>query len=334
MAVGPSGENIGLKIDWLNFTFPLLMLGTFRTLVQTILGEFKDRDRGVHTYKSSAVSAAGGLIAWTEGRKEAFCSLNAQAWDRIALGQQLIFLRDLVEMFSAKFTRVDCAMDDYHRFASMDEIQAAAEADNFVGFRNTDSHRPRKRGVGRTGDSRTFGSNGKNGSGKYLIIYDKALESKGVIDSIRYEARFFKQYADLLVRNFVESDGEEEFRRKIGRAVGGVIDFRQRGAETHVERMPRLAWWQLIVDQIGYAKVTVPKIIPPLEQWCVYAEKAVFPSLALLRTVADSMGIDFYDFMHAQLDKSEEKINWKKQEARDLKVDFDRVFYRRSDEAA
>src|SRR6202035_5540679 len=68
-----------LSIDWLNFTVPVVHRELCEAYLKTYLGEFKQRDMGLHTYKQSASTEVGAMMAWSEHRNEAFFSLNGDS---------------------------------------------------------------------------------------------------------------------------------------------------------------------------------------------------------------------------------------------------------------
>jgi DNA relaxase NicK len=128
-----------------------------------------------------------------EGRAEAFLDLNGDTLDSIDAGRQLSWCASCRQL-GGKATRCDVALSTMScRVASMDDIRAAADRGNYAGFLKHMPLREQMRDGTITGDSVTFGARGKDGSGKYMRIYDKALESGGVVDAIRYECVFSKR---------------------------------------------------------------------------------------------------------------------------------------------
>ena len=239
----------GVRLDWLNVTFPSGRCDEVRKFLRFWLGDFVDRGHGQHTYQSSAVSEVGALLAWSEGRSEALLSLNGDALECVPADHHHEFLQMLVRDFGCKATRVDVALDVYDRSAvSMADVHEAAAAYNYRGF-VLNERQGAMRGFQRIGDAHTFGRAGKDGSGKYLVVYDKLLEGlhnqklerSECIDAIRFEARFSKEVAALVGANLSEAGDLREYVVRCGRAVCGVVDFVEReGFEEHIGRA--LGW--------------------------------------------------------------------------------------------
>ena len=308
-------------LDWLSVTFPVSHRDDVMGFLRAYLGDWKLRDYGLATYRVSAVCELGGVCAWSEGRSEAYLALPASCLEKIPREQHLFVCATLRSDFGAKSTRLDVATDDVERAVPLELVHAAAEAYNFLGFRLTDSHRPKECGV-LVGDSRTFGRVGKNGSGKYLIVYDKGLESGGLEDFIRWEARFYKDVAGVVFENLCDSDSMEEFDRKLGRAWGGVIDFRVRTDDAHSERWARVDWWQRVLDETGRVVYRLERSTPPLQRFCEHVGRTVLNGLALARIVAQSEGVDFWQVLNQALDERENVIDWRRASARELGVDL------------
>lgn len=265
------------------------------------------------------------MLAWTPGTEHFLLSLNGDSLDFFPLPILFDFIKAAHDL-RAHCTRLDLAYDDFARRVSMDTIREAAEAGNVSRFRVHSDQRERKRGKGLTGDSLTFGKKGKDGSGLQVCIYDKALESKGTINAIRYEARYFKEKADILFECLASSMELEGCERKMRNYVGGSIDFVERGNHRHKDRMPRLSWWQQIVDDLGEARVIVRKVIPPLEETVMkWVKPAVMPTLALVNEVIDAGGHDGESVIVALLRQAKRKLGTRRQGARDLGLDLGRI---------
>lgn len=316
---------LDVHIDWLNGTVSRARIRDVQDFLRVFLGEWRDRDWGVHSYKNSAETEAGAIAAWSDGRAEAFISLNACSLAQIPADRHWWLLATLVSDFGFKGTRVDCAVDDLDRVVPLEQVHEAAERGAYTGFRLTDSHKPKSLGT-IVGDSRTFGRGGKAGSGKYLIVYDKALESDGKLDCIRWELRFYKEAADLVCQALAECDDDVEFRRKVGRCLGGAIDFREpcddREVDRHSDRRPRLPWWATFVAALGETVYRVPRVTPPLQRFLEHIGRTGLRGLATAKVVADSMGVDLLLVLAEALELVECQIDWRKTGARDLGIDL------------
>ncbi len=330
MSLPPVGNTGGkvtgeLKVDWLNLVFPASNREAVLDLVRPMLGDCEDKPTGMHYYSRSAGWEVGAVLAWTPGGEHFLLSLNGDSMNFFPLPVLFAFCNAACAL-RGKCTRLDIAYDDFARRVPMDTIRQAAEAGNFNHFRVWSDQKETKRGKGITGDSLTFGRKGKEGSGLQVFIYDKALESKGTINSIRFEARYFKEKADLIFDCLISSFTIEAFECKLKNYVGGSIDFVERGIHRHKDRMPRLSWWQQIVDDLGQARVVVRKVIPPLEETVMnWIKPAVMPILALVAEIIDAGGHDGEGIVIAMMRQAKRKIANKRCGARDLGLDVGRI---------
>lgn len=312
-----------VKLDWLAGTVPIEHLNVVRGFVSDYLGAAERRDYGLHTYQESWAWSCGAVLCWTEGRREAFLSLNGDAIDFVPL-VRLRRLLDELHALGLRASRVDLALDDYGGQLRLEDVEAAVSAGNFAGYRVVKPERPQKLVGGRMVDDGrgvSFGRRGKDGSGRFVQIYDKDLESKGEIPAVRLELRTSKEHADELFKRLVGVRSDAELSAVMCQVLAGSIDFVERGAETHRDRMPRLLWWARLVTVLGGpVKLAVHRVVPPLERWWLYARKAVLPSLALVRSVVEGQGYtaDFASLLCDLLDEAEQKIPWQKQGRRDL----------------
>ena len=102
----------------------------------------------------------------------------------------------------------------------------------------------------------TFGTRGKNGSGRFLRCYDKERESKGEIDAIRWEVEYSKDVAHKVFCELATCIDLKAFCHKIGKLIGGAIDFiPPRGKKKRRYPQDRLDFWKKIVQLLGVAKI-------------------------------------------------------------------------------
>lgn len=295
-------KGITTKIDWLNFSGPVGKLEEVRGLVARAFGEPTLVERGVHTYAQHHYWPVGALLAWTDGRPECFLSLNGDSVDALgSLDQQLLLLAVLHE-WGFRTTRVDLAADDWERIIPLELVHAAADVGNFTPFRLTDDVRPKRiinGGMELTQDKRTFGRRGNDGSGVFVRVYDKLLESKGTIDCIRWENEYSGEKAHRVGADLAALvHAPEDAERYIGAKLGGEIDFRVRlndagDVETHVDRRERLGWWAAFVAKLGEARTVVKRDKSTLQQTARWVAKSVVGGLAKLAFACAQRKVDF-----------------------------------------
>jgi hypothetical protein len=301
-----TGQEISL--GWLQGTFPTVNLGRVRELVSWFLGPCQDRERGTNAgYTRSARWETAGLLGWDDGRAEAWLSLNAESIAALTADQVCELLGGL-RALAFRVTRFDSTFDDYDRkLLVMDQVHQAAEAGQVVGFKVYDPRRPRDVRTGKLrGDTAYFGRRGGNGSGKFVRFYDKGLESDGQVNSVRFECEFSGEVAFILGEHLLECETPDELRRCLRSSLAGCIDFRDRtGAHGHRDRMPRLAWWQQVLDVLGPADVVkVRRIRPPLMKFAEYVRDTLGRSLAKVCQVIEEQGHDAIAVLSELIDRA------------------------------
>jgi hypothetical protein len=261
------------------------------------LGVSAARQGGLVGYRESIEWEAGGIVAWTEGRDDCLASLNGDSLAGLDLAAQFELFKELYAL-GGKTTRIDVAFDEFTReLFSIGDVHAAANAGNFAGFRvfadGSDKALINDGQIVRTSDAMTFGRKGKVGGGRQVIFYDKTLQSGGVVDALRIEARFMKAYAGVVGTVLADKDDCAEFERELQRLVGGSIDFVDRaGANGHRDRMTRLTWWEKVVSVLGEARVRAERVCPPLQSTVEYFKDAYCKTYAALSRKIREAGHD------------------------------------------
>ena len=276
------GEGFTVKIDWLSVVFPEEKREAVREEVSRYLGSCEFKPRGIHGYQKCWVwEHFGAVLTWSDGRHDALLSMNGRSVDQVHVSQQLHFLKALEEI-GVRCSRLDIALDDHKRRIEPDDVEREFEAGHVVGYRLGTPHRPKRRVKGQTlveGASFELGRRGADGSGKFLVVYDKTLESDGEIDAIRWELRFSKEAADTAFLVLSSSRDLPSLSCKLTRYVGGAVDFRSSPHLTNLSRRPRLAWWEYFVGILGAAELKVPRQRPPLQQSIEWVRRSLAPLL-------------------------------------------------------
>lgn len=327
-------SGLTVKIDWLNFSGPSSHLEAIKVIISDHLAaEPLLVEKGRHTYQRHYAWACGAILCFTDGRADCLLSMNGDAVDCIGdLNEQLRLLRQM-HGNGFRTTRVDLAADDWDRAVTLDQVHQAAESCNFTGFRRTEARQPKRVNDGRlelAGDMRTFGLRGESGSGVYVRVYDKLLESGGEIDCIRWEVEHGQDKAHAVGRALADCEDVQQLARVIGAMITGAIDFRVRGTETHVDRRPRLSWWASMVERLGRVVVRIHRVTPPLQDAARAFAKQFGGTLAKLKIVCDQVGQDLVGCLVQLIDQRCETIDPRQLDARDTAVDLVEAFKLRS----
>jgi len=201
----------------------------------------------------------------------------------------LSFMRGL-ECFGFQCSRLDAYYDDPQRLVTPSGLAALVHDENadghvlradFTGFRRI-TKRTISNDKARTFDEVAFGTRGANGSGKYLRIYDKGLESKGENTAVRYELelsdeRSQKAFEMLTHATIKDASGI------VGALVGGCIDFKKRTGDRHLERLERYGFWQTIIDRLGRVPLAGKQVPKTVERSAAYVQRQVAGTLQMVR---------------------------------------------------
>lgn len=227
-------------------------------------------------------------------------------------------------------SRMDLYFDDFERIVTPRQIESLVREvslygnqpirEDWTGFMDLTPNHEYRRGKGCVREEIAFGRRGKMGSGKYLRIYDKGLESGGVNTAIRYELELSDKRAqkafDMLLGTLCENWNPEVTASLIGAIIGGCIDFKQRNGRKNVKRCPRYAFWQRIIDKIGAESVLRPKdpekSIERGERW---VHKQVAGTIQMLRI---AYGTEVFLPMLFDLAEAEDRLTPKHRQAIEL----------------
>lgn len=315
----------GLLVHWLTASFPVEALLDVKSKLESLYGDGNETFKHFFGYRGECwVWESGAQLASEAGRGEATVNFPGGALDELQPEQVLAVFKFLVSI-GAKFTRVDVAFDDYQRIVPIEVIKQNALVGNITGFKLVDPRKVVDVFSGEVkGESVVLGSRGKNGSGCFGRIYDKCMESGGLQDCIRHEYVYSKEKADAAGHVLAAAETLEEFARAIGGLVIGAVRFCMReGYEENVSRAPVLDWWQRIIDVIQGPIIRIKSgQLTARLQGAVEACKLQYGrTLALARDVLLSMGVqNFGAVVDAWCDGFKPKINWNKQNRRDLSL--------------
>lgn len=326
-------SGLSLKLDWLNAVAMSgqLSVDALDAIATRYLGAGDDLAFGRHTYTRSRRYQHGAALMWTPGRADVMLSLNGDVMAVVGPARWRELLAALAGA-GAHCTRLDVAADDADRSVPLAVVRQARDDSNVIGPRVSRVIEGYKRHGAQqvsTGCTIEFGKRGKDGSGRFLRVYDKELESGGEQPGIRWEVEFSKDFAQVAFKHLLDADDDAELARMMGRLLAGSIDFRDRdgGRIQHVDRMPRLDWWQTLVSRLGAGLVLrVARVIPPLQRTVLQCWKQYAKSLAVARVICDSMAVDFAGLLGRLLDDAHDRIDWRRTLGRNLSLDLRVVF--------
>jgi len=323
-------------IHWLRISVLRQYLPKLRAYLEFYFGKSSQDGRGLWSYDTRYFWPNGASLnydsetarsdMWHGGK----CTLEVpgQALDKITQTDLHLFLLSL-NQFNPTCTRIDVFFDDYNRTISPSDMHKIVKKHDYSGFRKGQIKQCYDSGR-LIQDEADFGKRGENGSGQYLRIYDKFLESKGGKNSIRFEIEFTKERAHKVFDKLSQVTSIDAFATLCGSLVGGSIKFIHRNGDKNISRLGVYDFWQEILDLLGSVVVRVPVKKTDIAGKYNYIYKQVTPTLALLRdTFVDD--VDFFNWLNdaigeGELRMSQAQINLARANKRNLRYDDGKVF--------
>jgi hypothetical protein len=291
---------INLGIHWLRGSVPISRIEDLVRWLNAQFGQHTRHEHGLWFYDRSLTWANGMRLNYhsTPERAEltdGWISLEMPggALEQIdTLGVAWLMQR-LVE-FEFRCTRIDLAADDLERVITPRELYATVYEEDlsspyevvtrgpskklrrrplrqdFTGFKVISYQSQCRADEGCQYDCVAFGRRGGSGSGKYLRVYDKWLESGGDIPAIRWELELSDARAQKVFEQIVGRD-LYEVGMVIGTMIASAIDFPVRTAAAgakNLDRLDRHAFWQTLLERLGtpdknaLALAVPPKSVP------------------------------------------------------------------------
>lgn len=296
-----ANPNNSVGIHWLRISCPNHYLQSLKDWLNMFFtSETADDGRGINNYSNRVYWPNGASISYdidpdrSELLHNSKITLDIRGSALDALNDEGLF--DLItglKAFEAKCTRLDLFYDDYTRRILPYQVYAIAKRRDFAGtgYRSDCGvmYRTKTGKLGLSWDQVDFGTRGQNGSGRYLRCYDKWLESKGQFKCVRWEVEHTKLIAEGTYNALANAQDLSVFKTLIGNFVGGSITFvHRKTGEKNVKRLVVYKFWSEILADIGADAIRAPQKVQTFSKIVNWVERAVSPSLAMLRGVYEN----------------------------------------------
>lgn len=235
-------------LDWFQGTCPGEAIAEIK---QVLLNYYPGCDvktdaKPVVGYHVAEQWTCGLRISWTADFERGHIQLTGTALRYLELTQTMGMLMRICAL-GVKPTRIDCALDDYDRELTIDWHLNQILKDRLCYFRKVADI-----GNSMTGQRETimFGRRGASGSGVYVRVYDKNIESEGEINAIRYEAEFSGNKVERVFGHLLDSPvtSNESISETIAGLVLGSIDYRHKEPKRSISRCERVAEWESFLN--------------------------------------------------------------------------------------
>lgn len=325
-------------LHWLRISIARQYLAKVRQYLDFYFGESSQDGFGLWSYDSRYHWPCGASLNYDSAAVRSDSVHNGkftveipgQALDGIDQTDLHLFLLSL-RQFNPTCTRCDVFFDDYNRTINPHELHDIVQAHDYSGFRK--SHIKIGYDSGRlVQDEVDLGKRGPNGSGQYLRIYDKFLESEGKKNCIRFEVEFTKERSHKVFDKLSQVTSVDAFATLCGSLVGGSVKFVYRNGDKNISRLTVYDFWKEILELLGSVVIRIPIKETDIAGKYKYIYRQVSPTLALLRgTFVDDT--DFFNWLNdvigeGELRMSQAQINLAKANKRELRYDDGKVFSR------
>lgn len=184
-----------------------------------------------------------------------------------------------------RVSRIDLAIDDYDRTINPQDIADALASGNYAGFRRADT--VKNHGTKWGGWTYYLG---RRDSDKVVRVYDKFAESKGMIDSIRFELEAHDEYAAKIFEAWCECTHDaDKIQHLIVNYAIGQLRFINK-IDKNISRCPNLAWWDEFISHLKSTpiRMTVVRIKTSVERKIDWLRRSVSKSLAVINDAVGS----------------------------------------------
>lgn len=307
-------------VHWLRISFDFKDLDSIKAMVCSFFGVCEICYNGILSYSARYIWASGVSLCFDENKElrekahrgRITLDIPGSACDELT-APDLLLLKQYCQELNGKCTRLDVFFDDYDRLVSLQGLRDTIDKNDFSGFRivskNQTLDRTKKKNGGMTYDAVSFGRRGSSGSGKYLRVYDKNLESKGKENCIRWEVEFTQHYAEQVFKILAGADGNlDVYAIACGAIIGGCIKFVHRNGDKNITRLELYDWWESIVSRLGVLQIRIAKKKNTLTGMIEWTEHQLSPTLSVIAR-AFKTERDFYDWMQEIRDVGESKLS-------------------------
>lgn len=279
---GPKLHEAEIGLDWLRFTWERERLGELSDMLSEQLGD-AELKRGLWSYGERLQYAYGASINFSgRDRRECCCDLPGEACRRLGHDVLLTWLRKAEECGHSA-SRIDIRADFRgERVGLIDRVLSSARAGELCGARRVKPDEPFDAITGELlGRQVSIGVRGKDGSGRYVRVYDKGLETgtESVGRWERWEAEFAKKVAAKVVAELLDA---VDWVQAASQACLGAVDFREANGQRAYERRPRVDWWSALLDGLQPVMHRKEGRTATLSTYLIWMRRCVVPGLHAL----------------------------------------------------
>lgn len=291
------GAKWQVSVDWLTIVVPGCNARRLIAAVREFLG--KDEPCAGGCFQPSGVTweSSAKLFFDPRGQGLGVLQLNSRS---LAILQERCEWREFYKSLAplcARITRLDIALDLFRLKSDLiSKAVASCHAGELCGARVFEEVTSNVLGTLR-GRTLYCGKRGKEGSGRYLRIYDKGLEQKAASAGqwVRWEIELTAERACSFAHSVLEVADLD--RCLVAEALGSM-QFREVTGAAHLDRRPLVPWFRDLVAATSrsLSRTRVKRRPSEYESWRRWIREAVVPGL---RSVALRTGLSLPSFLDA-----------------------------------
>jgi hypothetical protein len=277
------------SIDWMRVRLPL----SARSLILQVLGKLFGVEplstSGRYRYRNGgAMFSEYAAVYWDERICE--CLVDVHGAGCNFLGRDTRSLLAELQALGGIVTRIDYAVD--RKDGSWAHVIAAAwrscQDGELMGARRYKLVDDRS-GTKQAGFGLYVGARGNMGSGRYIRIYDKGLESKEAAFGqwVRWEVECTGDVARIAAAHILAGEPSECEERILQWCLGS-IEFREANGRCERSRRPLVAWYSAVIEGVTTVRPVPARAPASASSWLQWAGVAVAPQV---RKLADGLGI-------------------------------------------
>lgn len=195
--------------------------------------------------------------------------------------RQRSLLRSLLGL-GFRGTRVDCAVDV--RGSGLTLVAQCVESCRAGELCGARTWEPRERVSGGllVAHGCNIGRRGSDGSGRYVRLYDKGLETRsaGPGEWVRWEVEFSGDCAAQVALALGDASGQAEWDEVVASRAVGAVEFRQANGARALSRRSLVEWWAAFVDGVRGVRVRAQRVAASLASYAAWLGRAVWPGLS------------------------------------------------------
>lgn len=261
-------------------------------LMEWVVKEWGDgcNERPGMSFFARSLRWEAGPIVQMEHNTMSLCMviIEGKVLEQFTPEERVQMLRELIEL-GMKASRIDLALDLVGEHVELVErVEDAIRDGELCGPRRWKPNHEYNRHQVRLRSEVTMGRRGKEGSGRYVRVYDKGLEQGEEANRRHRWELECNGYVAAEVATLVAFAGEWE--QRVREIALGAVDFRIGTARRALAERPRAAWWAILVDGIETLRVTVPRRTPSLDSTAAWFRQQVFPTLLAISEVMGDLG--------------------------------------------